>query len=182
MSYVRRDRVEVEPGAPVVEPAVVQQPVVQQPVVQQPVASTRHTMWARTFSIPAVVAGIAAIILIVFGAVALARTDLDSPLSEPIVSVAGVDHNAVLGIVELVAGIGLLIAAACRSRGAIIFMSVVIGIAALVALIEPTVTGDTMPVERGFAAVVAIGAAIVLLTAVLTPSVRRVTQVVEPGY
>ena len=42
--------------------------------------------------------------------------------------------------------------------------------------------GDTMPIERGFAAVVAIAAAVVLLTAVLTPSVRRVTQVVEPTY
>ena len=183
MSYVRRDRVEVEPTAVVAEPAVVQQPVVQQPVVQQPVpVATRQTTMARTFSIPAAVAGIAAIALIVLGAVALARTDLDSPLSEPVVSVAGVDHNAVLGIVELLAGVALLLAAVSRSRGAIMFISVVIGVAALVALIEPTVAGDTMPIERGFAAVVAIAAAVVLLTAVLTPSVRRVTQVVEPTY
>ena len=161
MSYVHREHVEVEPADPVVG------------------STTRRTTLTRSFSIPAALAGIAAIALIVLGAVAIARTDLDTPLSEPIVDVAGVAHNAVLGIIEVVAGVVLLLAAVSRSRGAIMFVSIVVGVAAVVALIEPTVAGDTMPVERGFATVVAIAAAIIVIVAAVTPAVRRTTQVID---
>jgi hypothetical protein len=161
MSYVHRDHVELEPAQPAVA------------------TTTRRTTLTRSFSIPAALAGIAAIALIILGAVAIARTDLDSPLSEPIVDVAGIAHNATLGIIEVVAGLVLLLAAVSRSRGAIMFVSIVIGVAAVVALIEPTVAGDTMPLERGFAAVVAIVAAIIVVVAAVTPSVRRTTQVID---
>jgi hypothetical protein len=168
MSYVRRDHIETEqPGvAPVAAGAPVH-------------GVARRTTLTRSFSIPAMVAGVASIALIILGAVAIARTDLDEPLAEPVVEVAGFAHNAVLGIVEVVAGVLLLLAAISRSRGAIVFMSVVIGVAAVVALIEPTVGGDTMPIERGFAAIVAIVAGVVLATALLTPSVSRTTEVVD---
>ena len=102
MSYVRRDHIEVEGDA-----------VVDQTDVAE--STTRRTTSTRTFSIPAVVAGLAAIALIVVGAVAVARTDLDSSLSEPVVDVAGFAHNATLGIVEIVAGLLLLLAAVSRS-------------------------------------------------------------------
>ena len=166
MSYVRRDHIEVEPGEPVPNQTVV-------------AASTRRTISTRTFSVPAAVAGIAAIALIVIGAVAVARTDLDAPLAEPVVDVAGFAHNATLGIVEILAGVLLLLAALSRSRGAIMFLAIVIGVAAVISLIEPTAAGDTMPIERGFAAIVAITAAVVVLAAAITPSVRRTTQVVD---
>ena len=129
MSYVRRDHIEVDPGEPVVE----------RPIVAA--STTRQTISTHTFSIPSVVAGVAGIALIVIGAVAIARTDLDAPLSEPVVEVAGFAHNATLGIVELVAGLCLLAAAVTRSRGAIMFVSIVVGVAAVISLIEPTVGG-----------------------------------------
>lgn len=151
------------------------QPV--QPVAVAPVAS-RRTSWTRTFTIAAALAGIVAIALIVIGAVALARTGLDGPLNEPVVEVAGFTQNAALGIMEIAAGVLLLVAALSQSRGAILFFSIVIGIGAVVAWIEPTV-GD-LPIERSFAAIVAIAAAIVAVTAAVVPSVRRTTQYVEP--
>ena len=58
-------------------------------------------------------------------------------------------------------------------------VSIVVGVAAVISLIEPTAAGDTMPIERGFATVVAIGAAVVAIVAAVTPSVRRTTHVVE---
>jgi hypothetical protein len=57
------------------------------------------------------------------------------------------------------------------------FVSIVVGVAAVISLIEPT--GDTMPIERGFATVVAVVAAVVVIVAAVTPSVGRTTQVVE---
>jgi hypothetical protein len=168
MSYVRRDHIEAEStGVVPLEAGVPAQTV------------ARRTTLTRSFSIPAVLAGVASIILIVVGAVAIARTDLDEPLAEPIVEVAGFAHNAVLGIVEVVAGVLLLLAAISRSRGAIMLMSIVIGVAAVIALIEPTVGGDEMPIDRGFAAIVAIVAGVLLAAAVLTPSVNRTTEVVD---
>jgi hypothetical protein len=161
MSYVRRDHIEAE-----------------SPVVQVQGVSRRTTL-TRSFSIPAVLAGAASVVLIILGAVAIARSDLDEPLAEPVVEVAGFAHNAVLGIVELVAGVLLLLAAISRSRGAILLMSIVIGVAAVIALIEPRVGGDSVPIERGFAAIVAIVAGVVLASALLTPSVNRTTEVVD---
>ena len=107
MSYVRRDEVEVERA-----------PAPEHPVVASSM-TTRRTTLTRTFSIPAAVAGIAAIALIVIGAVAIARSDLDAPLSQPVTEVAGFAHNATLGIIEVIAGVMLLLAALSRSRGAI---------------------------------------------------------------
>jgi hypothetical protein len=66
-----------------------------------------------------------------------------------------------------------------RSGGAILLMSIAIGVAAVIALIEPTVGGDAVRIERGVAAIVAIVAGVALASALLTPSVNRTTEHID---
>lgn len=166
-------------GADVIQPAG--QPVVvhEQVVHQQPVVSERRVVSARRFSPAAVLAVILAVALGVIGAVAIVRAGLDGPLDEPIVEVAGFTQTALLGLIEVGMAVLLLWAGLSRDRGAILFVSILFGAAALVAAIEPTVGGDALSIERSWAIVLVVAFAVVALVAALAPSVWRSTQRVE---
>ena len=176
----------VDPGQPITQtqqPVVVAaQPAASTPVVHvQPAApevvrSRRVVSW-RTFAPAAWLGAVLAVVLIVIGAVAVLRAGLDGPLDDPVVSVAGFDHTALLGLIEAGAGIVLLFAALSRDRGAILGVSLLIGIAALVAAIEPP--ADTLAIERSFAVIIAIAAGVVALVAAIAPSVWRTTERVD---
>ena len=158
-----------------------QQPMVQQPMVQQPAAEPFHQEAVtvsshRRVSPAAIVATIAAVMLVLWGAVALARAGVASTLREPVVEVFGFSGTAILAIIVLASGFVLLLAGLSRDRGAILFVSIVIGIAAATMAIEPDLGGDALMGERGFGIAVLIGAAVTALVAALTPDVDRTAQ------
>jgi hypothetical protein len=82
-------------------------------------ASTETRVQQRRFDLsPArIVGGIAGALLGVIGIIAIARAGLDSTLNEPVVTVAGLDMSAVVGIGFLVVGLILLLAAATYGGG-----------------------------------------------------------------
>lgn len=181
------------PGQPAafaapVAPAVVADPTVQAPVqaVQAPVqvpvvpverlrgAEVTATRWR--VSPAAVMAGATSVVLMLWGAVTLARAGTDSPWREPIVEVAGATGTAILGMIVLGSGGALLLAAFTRSRGAIGFVSVVLGIAAATVAIEPTVGEDALGADRNGAIGALILLGITLLVALLAPDVDRVDE------
>lgn len=178
------------PGQPAafaapVAPAVVADPTVQAPVqapVQVPVvpverlrgAEVTATRWR--VSPAAVMAGATSVVLMLWGAVTLARAGTDSPWREPIVEVAGATGTAILGMIVLGSGGALLLAAFTRSRGAIGFVSVVLGIAAATVAIEPTVGEDALGADRNGAIGALILLGITLLVALLAPDVDRVDE------
>lgn len=134
----------------------------------------------ETTMIPAAVTGgILSVLLLVFGGVALARAGVDGPWKDPVVTVGGFTATALLGIVALVEGFALLVASLARSRSAILLFSIIIGVMSVVAAIEPSMGHGSLAVERGFAVLVAIGAGIVVLSALLVPSVHRTASHVE---
>ena len=166
---------------PMVQQPMVQQPMVQQPMVQQPAAEPFHQEAVtvsshRRVSPAAIVATIAAVMLVLWGAVALARAGVASTLREPVVEVFGFSGTAILAIIVLASGFVLLLAGLSRDRGAILFVSIVIGIAAATMAIEPDLGGDALMGERGFGIAVLIGAAVTALVAALTPDVDRTAQ------
>ena len=155
--------------------------MVQQPMVQQPAAEPFHQEAVtvsshRRVSPAAIVATIAAVMLVLWGAVALARAGVASTLREPVVEVFGFSGTAILAIIVLASGFVLLLAGLSRDRGAILFVSIVIGIAAATMAIEPDLGGDALMGERGFGIAVLIGAAVTALVAALTPDVDRTAQ------
>jgi hypothetical protein len=167
------------PDDPVVheQPAVVRAHPAVVPQTVVPAASAQQVVTSRRISPAAVLGTVLAIALGVIGAVALIRADLEGPLDEPIVVVAGFDHTALLGLIEVGAAVALLAASLSRDRGAILFVSILIGTAALIAAIEPTV--GSMGIERSYAVLVTIAMAALALVAAIEPSIWRTTRRVE---
>jgi hypothetical protein len=98
----------------------------------------RHrTVDRRVFSPAQVVAGIVGLILVIIGGVVLARVGLDS-LTGDTTSVFGFEHTALMGLIDVIAGLFYLGAAASSAvRGTMIGLSMAaIGFGAIVA-IEP---------------------------------------------
>ena len=173
-TYVER-RVE-----PVATDQVVREHVVEHRTVP---ITTRGTVWSRTFNPAAVLAVILSVVLGVVGAVAIARAGLQEPLGDPIVEVAGFTHTAVLGLIEVAMAVILLAVGLSRDRGAILFVSILFGAAALVAAIEPTVGGASLSIEQSWAVVLVIAFALLAVVAALAPtfweSRRRVDSYVR---
>ncbi len=169
------------PAAPAA-PAVAAEPVGQvpaQPPIQVPVERVRGAEVTATrwrVSPAAVMAGATSVVLLLWGAVTLARAGTDTPWREPIVEVAGATGTAILGMIVLGAGGVLLLAAFTRNRGAIGFVSVVLGVAAATVAIEPTVGADALGADRNGAIAALILLGITLLVALLAPDVDRVDE------
>jgi hypothetical protein len=163
-------------GAPVADPAVGAPLVAAAPVVEVPPHETVAVRSSMIVSPAAVAACLASIALMLFGAVNLARAGFDAPLREPVVSVAGFQGTAVLGLIALGAGIVLLGTAFSRDRGAILFVSIIIAVAGATVAIEPSVGGGVIATEASFGVAVMVGAALVALIAALSPTVRRTTD------
>lgn len=139
-----------------------------------PIPSTATVVTTRTswFTPSALVASLAAIALLVVGGITVARAGLDGPLDEPVVSAANYTATAVLGLIELAFGVILLSAALSRSREGILFIGIVGGVMALIAVFEPTIGNGALAIERAFAVIVALVMAAVVVSALL-PSIRR---------
>jgi hypothetical protein len=168
-------------GTPVAPVAEVR-PVVAEPQVVTPVAPVveeRRVISHRRFDPAATLMVIAGVVLAVVGAVAMARAGLSGPLDEPVVTVAGVTHTAILGIIELGMGLVLIWAGLSRDRGAMLFCAILFGAASLVAAIEPSVGGGALAIERGWAVILVIGFAVLALVAAAAPTIRRTTDRVE---
>lgn len=127
----------------------------------------------RRVSLPAVLAGALGVAMIVWGALVLARAGLDGPFREPVVTVAGLDANALAGAITGGLGLLLLISALTADRAAILFAAIVSGIAALVAVFEPGLGHGALDIERELPAIIAIGAAVVVLAVLLVPNMQR---------
>lgn len=138
------------------------------------VTSTATVVTTRTswFTPAALVASLAAIALLVVGGITVARAGLDGPLDEPVVSAANYTATAILGLIELAVGVILLSAALSRSREGILFIGIVGGVLALIAVFEPTIGNGALAIERPFAVIVALVMGAVVVSALL-PSIRR---------
>lgn len=137
-----------------------------------------RTESVRSVSPHAVAAGLLAVAMLVWGGVAMVRAGFEDDLREPVVEVFGLSGNAISGMV--VAGIGLLllIAAVSRDRGPTVFLTVVTGIAALIVAVEPDAGDSALGVDTMLPVLVAIGCGIVLLVALVAPTVSRRSRTV----
>ena len=185
---VNRDSITMSPPEPPVEPVrVVEQTVAQQPLAgQAPVVEAVPAVHAverresfSSFAPHAVVAGLLAIAMLVWGGVAMARAGFEDDLRDPVVDVFGLSGNAVSGMIVAGLGILLLIAAVSRDRGPIVFLTIVTGIAALILAFEPDAGDDALGVDANLPVLIAIGCGIVLLIALAVPTMNRRSQSID---
>ncbi len=143
-------------------------------VVDHAAVGSETVLTSRTtsFEPAAIVASVAAIALLLLGGITAARAGFDGSLDEPVVTVARYTATAWLALIELGLGLVLLIAGLTRSHSAILFLGIAGGVAALVAVFQPSVGGGSLAIEREFAVVAAIvmGA---IVAAALLPTARR---------
>lgn len=175
------EHVVLVPTAPAAPQAPVEQvtpvtPVAAMSVVRvTPVASaeseTVRTFRSNFITPTAVVAGLVAVALLVVGGITAARAGIDGSLDKPVVEVAGFKATALLGLIELGLGLVLLAAALSRHARAVLFIGIVGGVASLVAVFQPSIGEGSLAIERGFAVIVTISMAAIVLSALL-PTIR----------
>lgn len=114
--------------------------------------------------------------LVVIGAVALVRAEVDSTWYSPVVEVAGAGHTALLGAVEVGVGVLLILAGLAHARILAAFVALVAGVGAALVALEPELADRELALDRSWAialTVVLIGLALLL---VMAPG-RRVERV-----
>jgi hypothetical protein len=140
---------------------------------QRPWVVEEETVVERGFSpgqILIVLAGIASLAL---GIAAVAKTGLDGSLSEPVESVLGWNHTALLGIIEIAAGAVLILSglrAGARWIGGLVGIAAIVGGALILGRLDWTM--DELGAERDFGWVAIIIGAVAVIGAAI-PRVRR---------
>jgi hypothetical protein len=136
-------------------------------------AETVRTVRTTKYTPSAVVAAVVAIAMLVLGGITVGRAGFDGSLGQPVVTVAGFTATALLGLIVFGFGAVLLIAAVARQRYVILALGIIGGVAGLIAVFEPTVGGDSLPIERELGIWTAIAMAAIVVSALL-PTVSRV--------
>ena len=137
-----------------------------------------ETVVERGWSPGQVLIALAGACALALGIVALVRTGLGTPLSEPVAPVFGWDHTALLGLIEVGAGAVLLLTSlrpALRWIGGLCGLAMIAGGVLIVADVDSDIErwiADELAAEQTFGWVaIAIGAVAVL--GALVPRVRR---------
>ncbi len=129
------------------------------------------------FDLGSVLATAAGVALTLVGVLALVRTGVDSTWYEPVEQIASVDHTAMLGAVELGVGVLLILAGLAGARMVAALVALVAGIAAAVVAIEPSLVADELALERGWAALLAVGGLVLALVLIMTRERREERRV-----
>jgi len=96
-------------------------------------SETRVASSRFVFSPGQILAGILGVVVAIIGIIAVSRGGIDGSLNVPMVSVAGTDQSAMLGLMEFAAGLLLVLGAMnYAARGLIAFVGVVMVIGGVV--------------------------------------------------
>lgn len=114
--------------------------------------------------------------LVVIGAVALVRAEVDSSWYSPVVEVAGASHTALLGAIELGVGLLLVLAGLAHARIFAAFVALVAGVGAALVALEPDLADRELALDRSWATALAVVLIVLALLLVMAPG-RRVERV-----
>lgn len=166
---------------PVVEVPVEHDVVVPaEPVVTGPaVGGHVSRAYASNIAPDSVIAALAGLVLLLIGLIAIVRGGFDGPMADPVVQVLGWTHTTTLGLIEIGAGLALLLSGATRSRTGEVFFGSVVGIAAFVGAVQTESFRKSLALESSMAWLVVLGAAVVVLSALMMPRFARHSTVIE---
>jgi hypothetical protein len=150
------------------------------PVVAAPTtAGSIRTAYNARFAPDSIIAGIAGLVILLVGLIAIVRAGFDGPMSDPVVQVLGFTHTASLGLIEIGIGLALLLSAATWSRSGEIFFGSVLGIGAFVGAVQSESFAHSLALESSMAWILVIIALAVVLSAMLMPRYVRQSTVIE---
>ncbi len=172
--HERNDVVVQEPAA-----AVVDVPVNGQVVVPAAPVTAGHvrTSYASRFAPDAIIAGIAGLVILVVGLIAVVRGGFDNDMKD-VVEVAGFTHTTILGLIEIAIGLALLLSGATRSRSGEIFFGTVLGVAGFVGAVQTESFTESLALESSMAWLAVVVGLVVVLAALVLPRYARQSTVV----
>lgn len=147
-------------------------------VVETPIGATSSVTVGRRFSAGQIIGGLAGAVLLIVGIFAVTRNGVDSSLNQPVSDVMGLSQSALIGLIEIGAGLLLVLCAATPAlRG---FMGA-IGALTLVGGIIVAAAGTKLSLDLGadhasgwFMAVIGAIAMLGSLMPLITRTDRRV--------
>jgi hypothetical protein len=133
------------------------------PYEQRVTARTTHVSPAQ------IITGLAGIVLLVIGLIAVAKGGLSGPITDPVVDVVGFSHTPLLGLIEAGVGLVLLACALWGGRASGVFMGTVIAVAGIVVAATPSSFADTLAAEASYGWFLVIVGAIVAVSNLALP-------------
>ncbi len=132
----------------------------------------RTSAWpsVRLGPLLAIAAGAA---LAVVGSVALVRTGIDGTWFRPRIEVLEADHTALLGALEIAAGLLLLLVGLTGSRVPVAILGLAMALGATALAIEPEELQRELAIERWWAWTLAAAGVVLTLAALQAPRDRR---------
>lgn len=123
----------------------------------------------RGVSIAPILAAWAGLALALVGFVALLRSNLDGTWFEPTFQVLDADHTRLLAVLEIVAGIVLIVAGITGSRVLVAVLGLVLALLASAAVADPLEVQRELAIERWWAWVLLATGAVLNLAALQAP-------------
>ncbi len=142
-----------------------------------PSRSVERTSARPGVSLGPLLAMAAGALLAVVGSVALVRTGIDGTWFRPRVEVLDADHTALLGTIEIGAGILLLLVGLTGSRIAVAVVALAMALGATAMAIEPEELQRELAIERWWAWTLAAAGVVLTLAALQAPRERHKTVV-----
>jgi len=137
---------------------------------QQTVVSARR----RRFSPGQVIGGLAGLVLTVIGALAVTRSGIDSSLNQPLTDVAGLSQSALVGLIELGAGLLLIVSAASiELRGLMGFIGALLIAAGIVTAASSTTMLNDLGTEKASGWLLVVIGVVSLVAAMMPSFIRR---------
>ncbi len=136
-------------------------------------SETRVASSRFVFSPGQIVAGVLGIVVALIGIIAVSRAGIDGSLNVPVVSVAGTDQSAMLGLAEFAAGLLLILGAmSYAARGLIVFVGIVMVIGGVVLGAASTTILNDIGTSQATGWAIMVGGIIALVAASLGRIVR----------
>jgi len=139
----------------------------------------RTSTW-RSVSLGPLLAIAAGAALAVVGSVALVRTGIDGTWFRPRTEVLDADHTALLGALEIGAGLLLLLGGLTGSRVLVAILGLAMALGATAAAIEPQELQRELAIESWWAWTLAAAGVVLTLSALQAPREHRKTVVDVP--
>ena|SRR5215207_7297949 len=152
-------------------------------VVDTPQSRTAAVSRTRHFSPGQILTGIVGALLVIVGIVAVTRTGIDGSLNTPPTDIFGLAHSALIGIVEIGAGLLLLVGSASpSSRGVAAFVGALLVIGGIVVAAASNGLLMDLGTEKSTGWFLAVMGGIALVGALLPTFVRSDRTVTSQDY
>jgi len=152
-------------------------------VVDTPQTRTSAVARSRSFSPGQLLTGAVGVVLLLMGIVAVTRTGIDGSLNTPPTDIFGLAHSALIGLVEIVAGLLLLVSSASiAARPFAGFVGVVLVIGGIVVAASTGKLLLDLGTEQATGWFLAIMGGIALLGAMVPTFIRSDREVTSERY